>query len=126
MKKIYIAGPMRGYSKYNFPMFDRARDLAASRGWNPISPADLDRNDGAKDEDLPENAEDANGQHTGTRLEVVKRDLGAVFECQAILLLPNWEKSAGATAELAVAEWLELEIYHYDPDKHEIISLSGW
>ena len=44
--KIYIAGPMRGYEKFNVPTFDLARDLWQEAGWNVISPADLDREHG--------------------------------------------------------------------------------
>jgi hypothetical protein len=48
---VYIAGPMRGYDKFNFPAFDAARDRFTAMKWHVISPADIDRADN-KDENL--------------------------------------------------------------------------
>lgn len=106
----YIGGPMRGYPKFNFPAFDRARDLAIQMGLDPISPADLDRNSGFH-EDAP--AADAFGPEI-TR-EFVTRDSQALLSLRAelgdwIALLPGWERSTGAVAEFFIARWLGLRI----------------
>jgi hypothetical protein len=45
--------------------------------------------------------------------DAVKRDLEAVMACDGIALLPEWEKSKGARAELAVAQWLDKPAYLY-------------
>src|SRR5262245_23383467 len=42
-KKIYIAGPMRGYPSYNFPAFDEAEAALTAGGWRVLSPAAMDR-----------------------------------------------------------------------------------
>lgn len=43
MKKIYIAGPMRGHELYNFPAFDAAEARLRRLGYDVVNPAALDR-----------------------------------------------------------------------------------
>lgn len=103
--RTYIAGPMRGLIAFNFPAFDDARDRAKAIGLEPISPADLDRASGFDET-----------SHTEVDItpdmmrEWARRDLDALQTCDAIALLPGWERSTGATAELAVAKWLGLKV----------------
>jgi len=108
--RVYIAGPMRGYEKFNFPAFDAARDLALSLGWEPISPADLDRDSGFHEDAAPMEA-------LGPEItrQFVDRDTTALLSLRsehgdAIALLPGWEKSTGAVAEFFVARWLGLRV----------------
>jgi len=109
MKRVYIAGPMRGIEHYNFPAFDKAAELARSLGFDPVSPADLDRDNGfdgmsiTQDNwyDLPESFD---------LRKTVQRDLAAMLTCDAIAMLPGFERSTGAGAELAVAQWMGLEV----------------
>ena len=106
MKTIYVAGPMRRYKDFNFPAFDRARDLLLAQGWNVISPADLDRARGIEGigmsgfEEFPQEQIE----------EFVREDIDSVIKASAIYLLRGWENSHGARAEKAVAEWLGREI----------------
>lgn len=95
--KIYIAGPMRGYTEFNFPAFDKAKEVLKKLGWDVISPADLDRD------------QDKGVQQT--QRHYAKRDCAAILECDAIYMLKGWSKSVGATAEHAVAVWAGLKIY---------------
>jgi hypothetical protein len=117
MKKLYIAGPMRGYHHYNFPAFDEARDTINDLGFEAISPADLDREAGFdpadycgpdtdynKLDDLPEGFLD----------EAMKRDIDAIMEADGLVLLPGWEYSTGAKGELGLALWRHIEVYFYD------------
>jgi hypothetical protein len=93
---VYLAGPMRGLPDFNFPAFDKARDCLTERGWNVISPADMDRAD-------PDDAKD--------QTKFAARDTKAIIEkCGTIALLPGWECSDGATAEFFLARWLGLKI----------------
>jgi len=127
--KIYIAGPMRGYPKYNYPLFDKVFKICEFQGFSPVSPAIIDREFGVKDEDLPENGADCNGivNGAGNQLSIIKRDLSALLKCGAICLLPGWDRSTGAIAELAVAEWAGLTVYFYDEkdEKVKLLSISA-
>jgi len=109
---FYIAGPMRGYLKYNFPAFDAAAELIQSLGYKAISPASIDREHGFDgmsefDESNPESLR-----------AVCKRDLDIILGLDkengdGLIVLPGWEQSTGALAEVAVAKWLKLKIYEY-------------
>jgi hypothetical protein len=103
---IYIAGPMRNRPLFNFPAFDAAEFILAAQGWNPINPASMDRAVGFNPErDVPDKAFlDA----------ALKRDVQAIIEkADALVLLPGWEQSTGAKAEMALAKWKHIPIYAF-------------
>lgn len=109
-RKIYIAGPMRGIPFYNFPEFDKAAETLFNQGWDPVNPAELDRELGYHPEEMPVNF-DWNSIPEGFPLKsIVAKDIDALTECDAIYMLAGWERSKGAKAELAVAIWLGLEV----------------
>lgn len=111
MRSIYIAGPMRGLPYYNFPAFDAARDILRAGGWEVVSPADLDRRiHGFDPNGLPASYDWFSVPSELTLLTVVRTDLDALLSCDAVFALQGWEDSTGATAELAVARWLGLEV----------------
>ena len=39
---LYLAGPMRGYPRFNFDAFDKARHALRLRGYAVLCPAELD------------------------------------------------------------------------------------
>jgi hypothetical protein len=100
--RIYIAGPMRSIEFYNFPAFDAAAERLRAAGHDPVNPADLDRAVGVNEhtEPLPE----------GFLRGAMKRDLSAICDCDAIALLPGWERSAGVKVELTLARFLGLQV----------------
>lgn len=103
----YIAGPMRGIRYFNFPAFDEARDLLRGMGLAVVSPADIDRETNGFDpiKLLPPDW-DWNELPGDMDLDaIVRRDLDALLNCDIVVALPGWEKSAGAKAEVAVAKW---------------------
>lgn len=102
--KIYIAGPMRGYPRYNFDAFDHARDLL-SFCFDVVSPADMDRElgfDPDKSEATSEFIEQA-----------MRRDIEAVLSVDALFVLKGWEQSKGTLAEIAIANWRNIPV-HYE------------
>jgi hypothetical protein len=100
--KVYIAGPMRGYPQWNFPAFDRARDVFKAAGFEVFSPADNDRALG-----FNENAmEQCAVFKSADPWVFLGWDLGKVNEADVIYLLKGWENSAGALLERHVAETL--------------------
>lgn len=114
MRSIYIAGPMTGHPEFNFPAFDAARDYL-ERDWNVISPADMDRElgfDAAVDEVTAEFLRDA-----------MRRDINAVMAVDAVYALAGWEKSKGASAEVALAEWRGIPV-HYEETPALVASIG--
>lgn len=97
MTRLYLAGPMTGYPRWNFDAFvDGAAKLRAA-GYEVVSPAEADLEHGF-DPDAP--AE----EFTVARLrEALKRDVVLVLESDGVALLPGWEDSHGAVAEAALA-----------------------
>lgn len=118
---VYIAGPMRGIKDFNFPAFDAARDKARELGWEPISPADLDRQSGVNETTEP--------QFKPEQVRAfVERDSKALLSLHAeqgdaIALLPGWENSTGAVAEVFMAKWLGLRIL-YATDFNACLGIS--
>lgn len=108
---------MRGKKYFNFPAFDDARDKLVMEGWNVISPADLDREIGFD----PYDWTDLN--KIGFSLEAaIDRDVAALKKSDAIFMLDGWEKSTGARAEKALAEWMRLEvIYQLDSQQEDVL-----
>jgi hypothetical protein len=116
----YIAGPMRAKPKLNFPQFDEVRDALKSRGFNVISPADIDREFGITDDILPDSVEQCQEfcDNVDTR-DVARRDLLSIIDdCDGIVMLPEWDISKGAIAEKSVAEWLGLKVILAKEDFH--------
>lgn len=105
MTHLYIAGPMRGYPRYNFDAFLAADIDLRDRGFEPINPAKLDLDAGFdpdKDPVTPEFMEDA-----------MRRDIAGVMKAEGLVLLPGWERSMGAKAEKALAEWRGIPVLLY-------------
>jgi hypothetical protein len=104
MKTIYIAGPMKGYENFNFAAFDAAEACLRLQGWEVINPAQMDREvgfDPNRDEATPEFMRAA-----------IARDVDAIYsKADAVALLPGWERSVGATAEMHLARWCRKPVY---------------
>ncbi len=107
----YIAGPMRGYDQFNFPAFDAAEKDAVSKGLSVISPAQMDRANGIDPINNPGSAASA---ETESLNEIIARDCETLValstEAQdGMILLPGWEDSTGARAEVSIGLWLKLQ-----------------
>jgi len=106
MASAYIAGPMRGYPRFNFDAFDAARDIIRSWGIDPVSPADLDRKAGID----PDNSD---GFSESVLRECLKRDIVELIDCDLIVMLHGWEDSAGAVAEYALATAIGIPVIEF-------------
>jgi len=92
MKRIYVAGPMTGYPDLNFPLFQAVAADLRLLGNEVVNPAEL-------------NSDPSKGWHDCMRV-----DIRELVTCDAILMLPGWEKSKGATLERHIATALELRV----------------
>ena len=112
--KIYLAGPMRGIPKFNFPTFAAHTQYLRNLGHIVFNPAEKDNEKFGTDisEGNLEGREDvAASQHGFSLREALAADLAWICaEADAIALLPGWRNSTGATAEHATAVALGLEV----------------
>ena len=105
--KIYLAGPMRGYDRNNFPAFDAAAVELRRFGDEVFNPAERDR-DKYGDEIEFMNADQAKAIGFSIN-DALKADLVWICDnADCIALLPNWEHSPGAKTEWALALALNL------------------
>lgn len=94
--RVYIAGPMSGKPKHNFPAFDAAKERLLAKQALVVSPADLDRAVGI--------TEDSPVVETRAAMKLmVALDRVALSLCDAIYMLKGWENSVGSRAEHAQA-----------------------
>ena len=116
VKSCYIAGPMRGIPEYNYPAFMAAAELLRGLGWMAYNPAEMDI---AKDfEDYASRSLDEQKLHDSAQAarRFAQRDLNVIIEkLQAergdtLFMLPGWENSTGAQAEVAVARWVMIPV----------------
>tara|TARA_R110000850_G_scaffold162143_1_gene286835 strand:- start:399 stop:1094 length:696 start_codon:yes stop_codon:yes gene_type:complete len=91
-QKIYIAGPMSTHPDFNRPAFNSTSDALSLAGYIVLSPAILP--DGL------------------TQAQYMQIDLTMLQCCDAIFMLNNWDDSAGAMAEHALAMKLGLTVIH--------------
>jgi len=110
--RIYIAGPMRGVEKFNFPLFFKVEGWLREHDWEPVSPAQMDVMIDGLDPLDPHPNEDLGIDY------YMQRDLPAVRSCDAVAMLPGWEGSTGANRELAEARKHGKEIFSIGTDKH--------
>lgn len=87
--KLYIAGPMTGLPKMNYPTFEEAAKKLIEAGYEVISPRDY---------------------NIIEWIPGMKRALHDVVDANGIAVLDNWKSSRGATLELYIAEQLEIPI----------------
>ena len=105
--KIYLAGPMRGYYRNNFPAFDTAAAELRRFGDEVFNPAERDR---ATYGDEVEFMTVEQSKTIGFSLnDALKADLSWICDhADAIAMLPGWERSTGAKTEWALALALNL------------------
>jgi hypothetical protein len=103
---------MRGYPNFNFPAFDYAASKLRGQGFEVFSPAERDREAyGNSIEDNPTGDENKVTNSACTINDCMDADTHWICRfANAIALLPGWEKSSGANAELALAKALGLTV----------------
>ena len=105
IETVYIAGPMRGYARWNFPAFDLATDIWSREGFKVISPAAVDRAMGFDPDGPAEQVDEAFIRRA------LARDAAFVCESDAVAVLPGWFNSKGARAEVALARAIGMPIF---------------
>lgn len=93
--RIYLAGPMRGYPDYNRPVFRQAADRLRQLGFEVYCP----------DEDAYDGSWAAPAHY-----DAMRRNFTVLLDCDALVVLPGWERSRGAKAEIEVARQIGLPV----------------
>lgn len=109
--KVYLSGPMRGIKDFNFPAFDAAATYLRSHGHEVFNPAEKDRiHDPLGKTWKSETGDIKAAEIKGfNRRVAIRADLDYIMDhADAIALLPGWETSKGAQAELWLARFLDL------------------
>lgn len=93
--KTYLAGPMSGLPELNFPAFHSAAAVLRGEGRTVFNPAEL-----------------------GLEADDYRKALTACLawicaEAEAMAVLPGWENSRGARAEVATAKALGIKVFRY-------------
>lgn len=103
---LYLAGPMRGRPDQNAKAFDDAEAALRSKGFsNVVNPATISKQCGM---DLSKEPTDDE-----VRLAMAT-DVGIIVrEVDAMVMLPGWENSVGATAEYHLARWKKIPVLLY-------------
>lgn len=89
---VYLSGPMTGLPELNFPAFHEAAARLRGQGLTVVNPAEI--NPGAD-----------KSWHA-----CMRADIKALCDCDAIALLPGWQRSDGAHLELHVGHRIGLEV----------------
>lgn len=90
--KYYLAGPMAGHPEHNWPYFKKITAYLRVRGYDIACPTES----GGKEE---------LGYVTSLKLSLIH-----LLQCDAIIMLPGWSSSRGATLELLLAVLLDYRI----------------
>ena len=102
--RLYVAGPMTGYPRWNFGAFETATAALRGAGFDVISPAEIDI-EGGFDPDAPIEL------YTQTdRVNALRRDILALLDVDGVALLDGWENSSGARLEAHIGESLDLMV----------------
>lgn len=127
--KVYIAGPMTGVPQFNVPLFDHVAKQLRKQGFEVVSPAELDSPEmrraalESRDGDY-EVLKRATGETWG---DVLARDVKWLSDTgiEAIVLLPHWWQSRGATLETTVGLLNRLKFFYWQTEEELPTPLSN-
>lgn len=99
--KHYLAGPMSGLPQFNFPAFYAGAADLRGRGYDIVSPAELDDEQTKADAMASANGNPQDAKRTWA--DFLARDIKIVADqVQGIIFLEDWYKSRGARLEAFV------------------------
>jgi len=114
---FYLGGPMTGIPQFNFPHFDHVAGVLRERGYNIISPAELDEPE-TRDAALAssDGAPGSGAANDEPYESFLARDLIIVSmpACIGGIFINGWQHSRGARGESWVLQFLNKDLYEYD------------
>lgn len=107
--RVYLAGPMRGLPDFNFPAFHEAATDLRRVGFEVFNPAERDTAAGFDPSGMT-GLEDLSAMGFSLR-EALAADTEYISKhADVVMLLPDWERSSGVAAEIALARALGLPV----------------
>lgn len=94
MARIYVAGPMTGHPDLNFPAFHAAAQALRAEGHHVENPAEIVSDTAAQ------------------WLDCMRADIARLVTCDAVFMLPGWQRSRGAQLEHTLAQGLGFSIIY--------------
>lgn len=110
----YLAGPMRGHRLLNFPAFFSVAAALRGVGHEIINPAERDMAHGI----------DPSDESCASDFDLAacfRFDFGAIMRAGNVILLPGWQSSRGARAELVVAQLTGARIFEFDSNAPDLL-----
>lgn len=123
--RLYLGGKMSGLPKFGFDLFDEAAKDLRGRGYEIVSPAELD-DPKVRDAAMASTDGKAKMPDGQTWGDFITRDLKIVIdEVDGVVLLPNWTQSKGARLETFTAWICGKPVYQYDPNYDQLMRLDS-
>ncbi len=99
---LYLAGPMTGIPKFNYPAFKEAAEDLRFEGYEVLSPHEQDSEEVRAAAWASQYGDPIILPSTFTMSSIIRRNVEDVMFCEGLALLPGWTGSAGAVMEEAV------------------------
>lgn len=117
--RLYLAGPMTGIPKFNFPRFIEVATKLRAAGHTIVSPNELDSEAVREAAMASPDGSMSGGMVAGeTWGQILARDVRIVADqCDGVVLLEGWEHSRGACLESYVNMLCNRPVYLYE-DTH--------
>jgi hypothetical protein len=116
---------MRGIPEYNYPAFMKAANDLRALGWTVYNPAEMDIEEDHEDYAARTIEEQQLHDTAAAARRFARRDVSVLLDKlaaekgDAVFVLPGWENSTGANAEVAVARWAMLPVIPVPQDVSE-------
>lgn len=107
--KAYIAGPMTGLPGNNHDTFYLAKKLLEEAGGTVCCPPDCDINIDKKEPAYE---------------DYMRAAVKGMLECEILILLPGWHRSAGARAEMILGAQLNMRMFLLLPHVPALVSME--
>lgn len=108
--KVYISGPIAGRPDGNRAAFAQVAESIRLAGHEPVNPHEVDHEHGTVLWDCfgrPTDRDDDEHKYGCYLLT----DLVAMADCEAVVVLEDWNRSVGAKVEVAFAEAVGIPVY---------------
>tara|TARA_R100001594_G_scaffold85067_1_gene119515 strand:- start:1213 stop:1557 length:345 start_codon:yes stop_codon:yes gene_type:complete len=111
MVRVYISGPI-SHIRQSMMNFDKAEFDLENKGYDTYNPFSIR---------LPDTEEEKKEYNdVGEWVWYMRRCIPELVNCDAVLMLPNWQESKGAKLERELAETLKIKVYESTGDIDEL------